>query len=304
MQLQRKAIGAICAYPMHAELRTCEVCRGSDAVQLFEKADHRFVRCSGCGLEQIDPPPTDETLAAIYGKHYYDAWGLHEEQDTVAQLKKGTFDYVLGALPLEGKGGALLDCGAATGFLLEVAKDRGFEPSGVELSEFGAKEIARKFGEDRSFRGEIEDVKFPEGTRFRAITMCDYIEHVRSPRRVLERVRDLLAPGGAIAITTPDTGSVSRKVLGTGWSHYKVEHLHYFNRDNLRRLLEEVGFSRVTFKPLWKSLNVKYIREQFEVYPHPVLSVVARGLGEALPASLQRRPVRVLTGELLAVASR
>lgn len=288
---------------MHAELRPCEVCRGSDFAQLFEKADHRFVRCSGCGLERIDPPPTDETLAAIYGKHYYDAWGLHEEQDTVAQLKKGTFNYVLDALPLAGTGGKLLDCGAATGFLLEVAKERGLEPSGVELSEFGANEIARKFGEDRSFRGEIENVKFPEGTSFQAITMCDYIEHVRSPRRVLERVRDLLAPGGAIAITTPDTGSVSRKVLGTGWSHYKVEHLHYFNRDNLRRLLEEVGFSRVTFKPLWKSLNLKYIREQFEVYPHPVLSVAARGLGKALPTNLQRRPVRILTGELLAVAS-
>lgn len=289
---------------MQAQLRSCEVCRGREFSSLFEKADHRFVRCAECGLERIDPAPTDETLAAIYGKHYYDAWGLHRDEETVAQLKKGTFEYVLDALPESVRGGKLLDCGAATGFLLDVAKERGFEPYGIELSEFGANEIARKFGAGRSFRGEIEDARFPDAGEgsFQAITMCDYIEHVRSPRRVLERARKLLAPKGVIAMTTPDTGSLTRKVLASGWSHYKVEHLYYFKRANLRRLLEEVGFSRVVFKPLWKSLNLKYVREQFEVYPHPVLSAVARGLGKAVLRGLQRRPLRVLTGELLAIA--
>jgi 2-polyprenyl-3-methyl-5-hydroxy-6-metoxy-1,4-benzoquinol methylase len=289
---------------MQTELRSCEVCRGSDFASLFEKADHCFVRCARCGLERIDPPPTDETLAAIYGKHYYDAWGLHGDEQTVAELKKGTFAYVLDALPESVRGGRLLDCGAATGFLLDVAKERGFKPYGIELSEFGANEIARKFGEDRAFRGEIEDAKFPDAGEgsFQAITMCDYIEHVRSPRRVLEKARKLLAHKGVVAMTTPDAGSMTRKVLASGWSHYKVEHLHYFKKENLKRLLEDVGFSRVTFRLLWKSLNLKYMREQFEVYPHPVLTPVARGLGKTLPDSLQRRPLRVLTGELLALA--
>jgi hypothetical protein len=47
---------------------------------------------------------------------------------------------------------------------------------------------------------------------------------------------------------------------------------------------------------------LKYVREQFEVYPHPLLSAAARGLGKAVPSRLQRRPLRVLTGELLAIA--
>jgi 2-polyprenyl-3-methyl-5-hydroxy-6-metoxy-1,4-benzoquinol methylase len=289
---------------MQAQLRTCEVCGGADVEFLFEKAEHRFVRCTGCALERIDPAPTDATLASIYGAHYYDAWGLHGNEDTVARLKKGTFRWVLDALPASIRGGKLLDLGAATGFLLEVAKERGFEPYGVELSEFGAKEIARKFGEGRAFRGELEDATFPgvsEGS-FQVVSMCDYIEHVRSPRRVLERVRKLVAPGGAVVITTPDAGSVSRKILGNGWSHYKVEHLHYFNRANLRRLLNEVGFSEVNYKPLMKSLNLKYIHEQFEVYPHPVLTAVSRALGKLTPEPVQRLPVRVPTGELLAVA--
>src|SRR5581483_10585275 len=132
--------------------RPCEVCGSCAFAFRFEKAQHRFVRCDRCGLERIDPQPTDETLAAIYGKHYYDAWGLHRDEELVRQLKRGTFGFVLANLHAPRAGARLLDCGAATGFLLEVAKERGWEPYGVELSDFGAEAIAKKFGANRIFR--------------------------------------------------------------------------------------------------------------------------------------------------------
>jgi 2-polyprenyl-3-methyl-5-hydroxy-6-metoxy-1,4-benzoquinol methylase len=289
---------------MQAALRVCEVCSGTEFTSLFEKDQHLWVRCERCSLERIDPQPTDSTLTAIYGKHYYDAWGLHNDTATVSLLKKATFAYVLDQLPHLPSGSKLLDCGAATGFLLELAKERGLEPYGIELSEFGANAISEKFGAGRAFRGEIENATFAdaEDGAFQAITMCDYIEHVRDPLRVLERARTMLAPGGVIALTTPDTGSLSRRGLGKGWSHYKVEHLYYFGRQNMAKLLERAGYRDIQFKPLWKSLNLKYIREIFERYPHPVLSQVARGLGKTLPSSLQARPLRLLTGEMLAIA--
>jgi 2-polyprenyl-3-methyl-5-hydroxy-6-metoxy-1,4-benzoquinol methylase len=291
---------------MNAMTRPCEVCSSRDFSTLFQKEAHTFVRCDDCKLERIDPAPTDATLAEIYGKHYYDAWGLHSDADTVAQLKRATFAYVLDLLPPMPAGSKLLDLGAATGFLLEVAKQRGLDPYGVELSEFGAGEIAKKFGEGHAFRGEVGDATFPDAKPgdFAAVTMCDYIEHVRDPRAVLARVHELVAPGGAVALTTPNTASVTHRLLAKGWSHYKIEHLYYFCPDNLKRLLEAVGFVNVEFKPLWKALNLKYIREQFEVYPHPVLSKLARALGKTVPSRLQAAKLRLLTGELVAVARR
>lgn len=285
-------------------MSACEVCGSLRARPLFEKLDHRFVRCSDCGLERISPQPSDETLAKIYGAHYYDAWGLHDAEEMVAALKRRTFRYVLGKLPAAPAGTKLLDCGAATGFLLEVARDLGYEPYGLELSEFGAREIAAKFGDDRVFCGELPHATFA-GARpgdFGAITMCDYIEHVRDPRRTLALAREWLAGGGALAITTPDAGSPSRRVLGTGWTHYKIEHLFYFNKQNLERLLEEVGFSSVTFYPLWKSLTLDYISHQFEVYPHPALTRLARGVRRLTPARVRTFPLPFSTGELLAIA--
>lgn len=282
-------------------MSACEVCSSSSSQLMFEKLAHSFVRCDGCGLERISPQPSDETLAKIYGAHYYDAWGLHDNEDTVAALKKRTFRYVLGKLGLPAQGPKLLDCGAATGFLLEVAKELGYEPYGLELSEFGANAIADKFGADHVFCGELQAARFEGVSKFDAITMCDYIEHVRDPRQTLELARGWLAPGGTLAITTPDAGSPSRRMLRNGWTHYKIEHLFYFNKHNLERLLKDVGFSSVKFYPLWKSLTLDYIGHQFEIYPHPALTPVARVLRH-VPASIRATPLPFTTGELLAVA--
>jgi len=282
----------------------CEVCASSQFRPMFDKAEHHFVRCDGCGLERISPQPSDDTLAKIYGAHYYDAWGLHDNEATVANLKRGTFKFVLGKLPAAQPGDKLLDCGAATGFLLEVARDLGYQPYGLELSEFGAQAIATKFGPDRVFCGELADARFADAGAgdFAVITMCDYIEHVRDPRCTLELARKLLRPGGVLAITTPDAGSPSRRVLRTGWTHYKVEHLFYFNQQNLRRLLTDVGFASVDFHTLWKSLTLDYIGHQFEVYPHPALTKVARAVTRVAPAAVRAFPLPFSTGELLAVA--
>jgi 2-polyprenyl-3-methyl-5-hydroxy-6-metoxy-1,4-benzoquinol methylase len=281
----------------------CEVCSSSVAIPLFEKLEHQFVRCGDCGLERISPQPSNETLAKIYGAHYYNAWGLHDGEDTVASLKRRTFGYVLGKLPRAAHGAKLLDCGAATGFLLEVAQGLGYDPYGLELSEFGAGEIARKLGAGHVHCGELQNAAFPGVApgQFGVITMCDYIEHVRDPRHTLTLARSWLSPGGTLAITTPDAGSPSRRVLGTGWTHYKIEHLFYFNKRNLERLLKEVGFSSVSFYPLWKSLTLDYIGHQFEVYPHRALTPVARAL-RWMPQTIRTLPLPFTTGELLAVA--
>ena len=287
-------------------MSNCEICASTAYEPLFEKAGHQFTRCRDCGLERISPQPTNETLAKIYGEHYYDAWGLGDgEASAVETLKKRTFGYVLGKLPPHEVGARLLDCGAATGFLVEVAGTLGFRPYAVELSEFGAQAIAAKIGAEYVHCGEIESASFADAKAgdFDVITMCDYIEHVRDPRRTLGHARRLLRPGGVLAITTPDAGSPSRRVLRTGWTHYKLEHLFYFNRRNLDRLLREAGFSSVTFHPLWKSLTLDYIAHQFEVYQHPALTPLARALRRIAPSKVRAAPIPFTTGELLAIAS-
>jgi 2-polyprenyl-3-methyl-5-hydroxy-6-metoxy-1,4-benzoquinol methylase len=285
--------------------RPCEICAGGVFALRFEKAGHRYVRCGGCGLERIDPPPTAAELAHIYGRDYYRTWGLFDGGTSAEALKTATFRRVIaaaGALPPSAK---VLDCGAATGFLMQVAADLGYEAYGVELSSYGAQAIADRFGRDRVFEGEFEQADFsPLGSeQFSAIFMCDYLEHVRDPAAVLRRAAALLRPGGPLVISTPRLGSLSHRVMGVGWTHYKTEHLYYFTTDNLRLLLERTGFAQVRHGPAWKTMTVDYVRHHFEVYRHPIMTALTRPL-RWLPRRAREIHLGLVMGEMLVVARR
>jgi len=294
---------------MHGRLdgaaRRCEICGGGDFVPRFEKDGHRYVRCRGCGLERIDPPPSDAELAQIYGREYYDAWGLHDADNQAAALKRATFRGVIAAAGALAPGAKVLDCGAATGFLMQVAAEMGYEPYGIELSSFGARAIADRFGADRVFEGHVEQARFPQlaAQPFAALFMCDYLEHVRDPAAVLRSAAALLQPGAPLVISTPRVGSFTHRAMGAGWTHYKTEHLYYFAADNLRSLLAQTGFDQVQHGPAWKTLTLDYVRHQFAVYRHPVLTPLT-GLLRFLPQRARHRPIGVVLGEMLMVARR
>lgn len=281
--------------------RPCEVCGAAEFRTVGDLAEHHFVGCRRCGLERIDPQPTDETLAKIYGAHYYEAWGLHTDRSSVEDLKRSTFRRVLRGIGRPSRDAKLLDCGAATGFLMGVAEDLGYTPYGVELSEFGAGEIAARFGKDHVHQGHLEAARWADGT-FDAITMCDFLEHVRDPVGIARRAHALLKPGGVLAISMPRIGSLTHRLMGLRWTHYKVEHLFYFSVENLRQLLEKVGFHDYSGNTLVKTMNLRYIAHQFAIYPHPLLTPAVSAAARVLPDVALRAPFPVAMGELVAYA--
>lgn len=284
----------------------CEACEGRSFTKIFEKAGHSFLRCEGCGLERIDPQPSDETLAAIYGQHYYDAWGLGRSPEVVRDMKKATFRRTMSGVEALRRGARILDCGAATGFLMEAAHEAGFDPYGVELSAFGAGEIARRFGSDHVFQGQVEDAQFPgigEGS-FAAIFMCDFLEHVRRPVDVLAKAHRLLEPGGTIAICAPKLSSWTHRLMRKSWTHYKLEHLFYFNTKSLRQLLAKTGFADYREALPWKAMSLSYVRNQFESFPNFFLGTAAKLATATLPEAVQKARFPILMGEMLAYARR
>lgn len=267
---------------------------------------HALKRCLECGLQALVPQPDDPTLSAIYQKEYYDAWGIQNDESVTRDLKRATFAGLLGTLrpgPSEGPP-RLLDCGAATGYLMEEAAAAGMEPYGVELSEFGAGRIAEKFGADRVFRGPFEEAAFAGVDRdfFDIITMIDFIEHVRDPSAILDKAFRLLKPGGQLVLLTPNAASLSRRVMGLRWLHYKIEHLYYFSPKSLSRCLSRAGFAEVEVGRAFKMMNIHYVAHQLTRYPHPLLTPPAAMLGRFSPGSLRRKMFRVSFGEMLARA--
>jgi SAM-dependent methyltransferase len=108
----------------------------------------------------------------------------------------------------------LLDIGCAYGPFLAAARDRGFDPLGLDPAQEAVEYVKNKlripairgfFPED--FSG-LPDLK-PES--FDVISLWYVIEHFREPRLALEAIRDLLKPGGILAFSTPSYNGISRR---------------------------------------------------------------------------------------------
>jgi 2-polyprenyl-3-methyl-5-hydroxy-6-metoxy-1,4-benzoquinol methylase len=134
----------------------------------------------------------------------------------------------------------LLDIGCSTGFVIEEAKDRGWETIGIELNPSAA-----QFARSRSLtiiEEPLEQANFQQF--FSAITLYDVLEHFARPGRIMKRVWDLLLPGGCCIIYVPNYNSASRELLGEENAHFiwPTHHLTYFTPDTLKHFLESEGF--------------------------------------------------------------
>lgn len=261
----------------------CLLCeRPTPGEEVYAFGPYVLRRCQQCGLEFLDPRPSPGDLPSLYDERYfcsadsetrgYDCY----EADRVNLLK--TFRRRLRALTRHFAGSVprrLLDVGCALGDFLALAAEAGWEVSGVEISEWAAAEARRRFGLDVR-QGGLDTVDFPAAT-FDLITMWDVLEHLPDPRRAVRRCHDLLKAGGVLALTTPNTGGLLRKLTGRNWVEYKIpEHLYFFNPATIAALLAKSGF-----RPLTIRSEGKYVSAAF----------LAKRLAEATPLLAPLRPL-------------
>jgi 2-polyprenyl-3-methyl-5-hydroxy-6-metoxy-1,4-benzoquinol methylase len=281
----------------------CGSDRAPDRVRI--SSEHSIAFCPVCGSGRSESPPAPEAFASMYGGDYYQAWGVHETGSRTELLKRATFARRLDdCAPWMRSGGKVLDLGCATGFFLREAQEHGYEGFGIDVSAHAIGQCAMSIDRDRLHCGEFESSTFgtAAGDRFDAIFMSDYLEHVLNPSAVLALAADRLAPAGVVVITTPDVGSFSRRVMGRRWPHFKPEHVSYFSRKGLARLLRSMGFALVNLRPTRKALSIAYVAAQFRRYPNPWITSWLQPLHRLLPVALTDAIVWIPTGEVTAVA--
>ena len=286
----------------------CIAC-SSPMVPRFAETQANHMRCPKCGLECLSPQPDDRTLSEIYNESYFSHYQSEIDPRNVRAMKRATYTREFRRLPPPesfGEERRLLDCGAATGFLAELARELGWNAYAVELSQFGAQSCEKLLGKERVYCGEMEEASFeanPEG-RFEVITMFDFIEHVRDPRDILSRARQRLNPGGVLLLTTPSVGSISWRLMGKQWFHYVPEHLWFFNPQSIRTLLTECGFSTVGVHSLRKAITIDYMLGYYarRTTYSKVFSPMARVLNSIFPMQFKRQRAWFYLGEMAVLA--
>jgi len=95
-----------------------------------------------------------------------------------------------------------------------------------------------------------------------------------------------------------------RLLMGRRWFYYlPSDHLYYFDRRTITRLLRERGFSILQVMPAYKPLTLAYIVPQLRIF-NPLLGAVAGLLTRAVPGRFITRPWRCYIGEMMAIGVR
>jgi len=171
----------------------CPVCAHAAAAEIAAGPRARLVRCGACALVYSDPPPRTEVVRSEYD-------GVYQRDAVVARMEGRRLavfgDFFERVRPAAGA--RLLDVGCGTGDFLALARARGWQPTGIDLSPRAAA-LARERGLDA--RTDWEGLSAGD---FDAVTLWNVVEFLERPIETLRDVHRVLAPGGHVFIRTPN----------------------------------------------------------------------------------------------------
>jgi SAM-dependent methyltransferase len=239
----------------------CPVCPSTDTVvygvgrdRLFGLAqgDFHLRRCSSCRSIFQDPLPADESLPEFYPQEYW--WDgkpqapgatsrlLHRAERLYREMVvRDHVRFVKRCVPPSAAHNPrLLDIGCGSGTFLAMARLRGFDPCGMDVSERAVAAARAQYGLDVRC-GRIGSPVWDYAS-FDVVTMFHVLEHVTDPRAALDYAARLLKPSGSLVIQVPNADSVQARLFGTRWYGLDVpRHVINFSAEGLRILLREAG---------------------------------------------------------------
>ncbi|MEV0095372.1 class I SAM-dependent methyltransferase [Streptomyces sp. NPDC050738] len=264
--------------PRRTTCSWCESPRLSEHIRTTDLVQHKpgvFVidRCDDCGHSFQNPQLTPEGLEFYY-RDCYD--GLGEEATAKIFNGNGSTTSYRGraaSVARFAQPERWLDVGTGHGHFCAEAKK--ILPAtvfdGLDVSD--GVEIARREGRvDTAHRGFFPDLASTMPGQYDAVSMFHYLEHTIDPRAELAAAHEALSPGGHLVIDVPDPESLMGKVLGRWWiCWFQPQHLNFITRRNIRRALEETGFTVVA------------VERRDPHIPADLVAALALWMGEKVP---------------------
>jgi SAM-dependent methyltransferase len=218
----------------------CPLCGAAGSRASFRQGGFGFRDCRACRTLFVDRLPGQDELTTFYVEPDADrgstfCWDVETRHDV------SSFDRALEAADPGGDHGPVLDVGCGAGPFLAHARDRGWSDlTGLELSPPAA-ELARHRSGAQILETTL-DADLPRD-HYAIVAMWDVLEHLREPRLALQRVHELLRPGGVVAVSTPNRFGLALWVFG---GHSVVvcppEHLLVASRRGVSAALHDAGF--------------------------------------------------------------
>ena len=277
---------------------SCRGCGGGDATVRYDLGTHQILRCRGCGLMYLDPWPSEEETRAVYGETYFhnpyfrkgDSEQLFGYTDYAAERLNKQPQYaaiareIRTALSPADRSPRLLEVGCGFGYFLDVAFEADFDVAGLEFNQHAVARLRRKYAFP-ILAGSLEETPL-QAASLDAVVMFDVIEHLRDPFGALDRLRDAVVGNGLLVLSTMDSESVVSRLIGSRLEDFRRtrEHLFFFSRETLSRILRERGFEVIKIRSIGHTFDLALLLERLTLFNRPLFEglrwiVTRAGLG-------------------------
>ena len=204
-----------------------------------------LVRCSTCGLVFLNP-----RLASVSEVYESDATKNSIYYSESIENDKGTFRQRLSFIgPFLKNRTTVIDIGASVGTFLAVCREAGFTGLyGVELNPGSRAQAKELFSLTLA-----KDL--PAGVKADLINMSDLIEHLENPLDYMKKLRAFLKDDSVVLIATPDYERWITKLVNIK----PEEHMFYFTKETLRKLLEAAGYDIVYIGNITRQARFRHL---------------------------------------------
>lgn len=230
------------------DIRCC-VCNNTSTDKfklLYRRENFDVVECTSCGFDFIPPYYRKK----IKYEHYKDesvTQAIRSGNNWVKiQRHKLRFKLIQKYCPK----GSLFDLGAGWGHFMLAGKELGYDVYGIEIAEqpylYCKNDL--KLNVD-----QVDFFKMDESRKFDVITMWDVLEHIDSADTFVDKCARLTQTNGYLVLQVPQIDSYFAKKHKDHWKMMGLDHVNYFSKKTITRLLERYGY------------EVKTIRSSFEI---------------------------------------
>jgi SAM-dependent methyltransferase len=211
----------------------------------FKPGQFTLEQCQRCGHIFQNPRLNPDGLSFYY-RDFYD--GLGEPlMDRIFSASADSYRSRADALKPFARPESWLDVGTGHGHFCNVAGETWPQTAFDGLDMADGIELAERRGWVRQGHRGMFTAHAPAlAGAYDVVSMFHYLEHTPDPHLELEAARTVLRSGGHLLIDVPDPESRWSKLLGRRWMPwFQPQHLHLIPVHNLRRRLEEFGFTIV-----------------------------------------------------------
>ena len=212
-------------------MKACPICHGPGR-QTSRVGEYWLLRCRDCRFVYADA--TDEQIAQV--NFHYDEFAEQHYREVQSGIDYFWFGRISARLTGGRTGLKVLDIGCGNGVLLRQFQKQGCACFGSDPSPW-ARVCAERYG--YTLLPRIEEADIAPGT-FDIITSTSALEHIGRPLEHVQRIIEILKPGGTAYFTVPNYGSLPIRLhLVRGRLVNPPGHCNYFTAGTLRTLFRQ-----------------------------------------------------------------